>query len=76
MRGECTEWKGDLLLKEFLGNHIIEAAMKVVEIESGIAILLSEHFGNSGVLEFSIEEGPLIAKSGHVFDTFLTLLLG
>jgi len=76
MRGECAEWEGDLLFKEFPGNHIIEVAMKVIEIESGIAVLLSEHFGDNSVLEFSIEEGPLVTKSGHVLDTFLTLLLG
>jgi len=76
MRGECAKREGDLLLKEFLGNHIIEMVMKMIEIEGSIAVLLPEHFGNIGVLEFSIEEGPVVAKSGHVSNTFLSFFLG
>jgi len=49
--------------------------MEMVKIEGGIAILLSEHLGNGNVLEFVIEEGPFVVKSGHGFDTFFTLLL-
>jgi len=49
--------------------------MEVVKVEGGIAVLLSEHFGDIDVLEFSIEEGPFIVKLDHGFDTFFTLLL-
>jgi len=50
--------------------------MKVVEVKGGVAVFLSEHLGDGDVLELSIEEGPFIAKFGHVLDAFLTLLLG
>jgi len=49
--------------------------MEMVKVEGGIAILLSEHLGDGNVFEFVIEEGPFVVKSGHGFDTFLTLLL-
>ena len=49
--------------------------MEVIEVESGIAVFLSEHPGNRHVLEFVIEDGPLIAESNHGFDAFLMLLL-
>jgi len=58
-----------------LGNHIIEAAIEVVKVEGGVAIFLSEHLGNCGVLEPSAEDSPLVTESDHIFDTFLTLLL-
>jgi len=76
VRGKCTKGKGDLLLKEFLSDHVVEAVMKVVEVEGGVAILLSEHFSNCSVLELSIEDSPFVTKSSHVLDTFLMLLLG
>jgi len=49
--------------------------MKVVEVKGGVAVFLSECSGHSCILEFVIEKGPLVAKSDHGFDTFLTLLL-
>ena len=49
--------------------------MEVIEVKGGIAVFLSEHFGDGGVLEFVVKEGPLVTKSDHVFDTFLTFLL-
>ena len=49
--------------------------MEVVKVKGGVTIFLSEYFGNRGILEFVIEEGPLVAKSDHVFDTFLMFLL-
>jgi len=75
MRGECAKGKNDLLLEEFLGNHIIEVMMEVIEVEGGIAVLLSEHPGNGSVLELSTVDGPLVTKPSYVLNTFLTLLL-
>ena len=49
--------------------------MEVVKVEGGVAVLLSEDFGDSDILEFVIEVGPFVVKSNHVFDTFLMLLL-
>jgi len=49
--------------------------VEVVEVEGGVAILLSEHSGNRGILESVVEEGPLVTKSDHILDAFLTLLL-
>jgi len=49
--------------------------VEVVKVEGGIAVLLSKHSGDGGILELVIEEGPLVAKSDHGFDAFLTLLL-
>jgi len=49
--------------------------MEVIEVEGGVAVLLSKQFGNSCIFEFVVEEGPLVAKSDHDFDAFLTLLL-
>jgi len=49
--------------------------VEVVKVKGGIAVFLSEHSGNRSVLELIIEEGPLIAKSDHIFDTLLTFLL-
>jgi len=49
--------------------------MEVVEVEGGIAILLSEHFGDINVLEFVVEKGPFIIESDHGFNAFFTLLL-
>jgi len=49
--------------------------MEMVEVESGVAIFLSEHPGDGGVLELVIKEGPLVAELDHGFDTFLMLLL-
>jgi len=49
--------------------------MEVVEVKGGVAVLLSEYFGNSDVLEFVIEEDPFVVKSDHGFNTLFTLLL-
>jgi len=49
--------------------------MEVVEVEGGIAVFLSEYFGDIDGFEFISKKGPLVAKSDHVFDTFLTFLL-
>jgi len=49
--------------------------VEVIEIEGSVAIFLSEHSGDGGILEPVIKEGPLVAKLDHVFDTFLMLLL-
>jgi len=49
--------------------------MKMVEIESGSAIFLSEGSCDGDVLESIIEVDPFIIESDHVFDAFLTLLL-
>jgi len=50
--------------------------MEVIEVEGGITIFLSEHLGNSDILEFGIENSPFVTKSGHVLDIFFMLLLG
>ena len=50
--------------------------MEVVEIEGGGAIFLSEDSGDGDVFEFISEVGPFAIESDHVFDAFLTLLLG
>jgi len=34
--------------------------MEVVEVEGGVAVLLSEHLGDGNVLEFVIEKGPFV----------------
>jgi len=84
VRGECSEGEGGLLLlktffndclKEFFGDHIVEASVEVIEVEGGVTVFSSKHSGDCDVLEFVIEDGPLVAKSDHVFDTFFTLLL-
>jgi len=49
--------------------------MEVVEVEGGVAIFLSEYFGDVGNFECFCEEGPLVVKSDHGFDTFFTPLL-
>jgi len=49
--------------------------MEMVKVKGGIAVLLSKHSGNRGILELVVKEGPLVAKSDHILDTFLTLLL-
>ena len=49
--------------------------MEMVKVKGGVAVLLSEHSGDQGILELVIKEGPFVAKSDHVLDTFLTLLL-
>jgi len=49
--------------------------MEMVEVEGGIAILLSERLGDGNVLEFVFEEGPFIVESDHGFNAFFTLLL-
>ena len=49
--------------------------MEMVKVEGGVAVLLSEHFGDWSILESVVKEGPLVAKSGHVFDTFFMFLL-
>ena len=75
MQGKCAKGKGGLLLEEFLSNPVVEVAMEVIEVKGGIAVLLSEHFGNGDILEFGIEYGPFITESGHVLDTFFMFLL-
>jgi len=49
--------------------------VEVVEIEGSITVFLSECFGDIDIFEFIVEEDPLIAKSDHIFDAILTLLL-
>ena len=49
--------------------------MEMVKVEGGVAVLLSEHFGDWSILELVVKEGPLVAKSGHVFDIFFMFLL-
>jgi len=49
--------------------------VEVVEIEGGVAVLLSEHPGNRGILEPIIKESPLVTKSDHIFNALLTFLL-
>jgi len=49
--------------------------MEMVKVEGGIAILLSEHPGDSDVLESVVEEGPFSVESDHGFNAFFTLLL-
>jgi len=49
--------------------------VEVVEVEGGIAVLLSEHSSNGSILEPIVKEGPLVAESDHVLNTFFTLLL-
>jgi len=84
MRGKCAKGEGGLLflktffyncLKEFFGDHIVEVSVEVVEVKGGVAVFSSEHSGDYDVLEFIVEDGPLVAKSDHIFDTFFTLLL-
>ena len=47
----------------------------MVEVKGGIAVFLSEYFGNGDILEFVIKEGPFIVESDHSFNAFFTLLL-
>ena len=49
--------------------------MEVVEVKGGVAVLLSEYFSDSDVLESVIEGDPFVVKSDHGFNTFFTLLL-
>jgi len=49
--------------------------VEVIKVEGGVTVFLSEYSGNGSVLEFVVKEGPLIAKSDHIFDTFFMLLL-
>jgi len=49
--------------------------MEMIEVEGGVAVFLSEHFGDGGTLEFVVEEGPFIVESDHGFNAFFTLLL-
>jgi len=49
--------------------------MEVVEVKGGVAVLLSEYFGDGNVLEFVVEESPFIVKSDHSFNAFFMLLL-
>jgi len=62
-------------LKEFFGNHVIETSMEIIEVQGGIAVLPSKHSGNCGILELSIEDSPLVAKSDHILDTLFMFLL-
>jgi len=84
VRGECSKGEGGLLLlktffdnylEEFFGDHIVEASVEMVEVEGGIAVFSSEHPGDCNVLEPIVEDGPLVAESDHILDTFFTLLL-
>jgi len=52
---ECAEGEGDSLLQVllfgngqevFFRNRIVESSVEMVEVEGGIAVFLSEHFGN------------------------------
>jgi len=49
--------------------------VEVIEVEGSVAVFLSEHFGNCGVLEPSTIDGPLITELDHLLDTFFTFLL-
>jgi len=49
--------------------------MEVVEVKGGVAVLLSEHSCNGGILELVIKKGPFVVKLDHCFNAFLTLLL-
>ena len=49
--------------------------MEMIEIEGGIAVFLSECFGDGNVFELVSEEIPFVIKSDHDFDTFFTFLL-
>jgi len=49
--------------------------MEMVKVEGSVAVFLSEHSGDRSILELIIEEGPLVAKSGHVFNALFMLLL-
>jgi len=49
--------------------------VKVVEIEGGGAIFLSEDSGDGDVFESISEVGPFVVESDHVFDALFTLLL-
>jgi len=49
--------------------------MEMIEVEGGIAVFLSEHSGDDGILEFVVEKSPLVVESDHIFDTLLTFLL-
>jgi len=46
--------------------------MEMIEVESGVAVLLSEYSSDIGGFEFGCEKGPFVAKSDHVFNTLLT----
>jgi len=46
--------------------------MEMIKVEGGVAVLLSEYFGDIDGFEFGSEKGPLVAKSDHVFNTLLT----
>ena len=84
MRGKRSKGEGGLLLlktffnnclKKFFGDHVVETSVEMIEVEGGITIFSSKHSGNCDVLEFVVEDGPLVTKSDHVFDTFFTFLL-
>jgi len=49
--------------------------MEMIKVEGGIAVFLSEHSGDGCVLEFIVEEDPLVVESDHSFDTFLRFFL-
>jgi len=49
--------------------------MEMIKVEGGIAIFLSEYFGDIDILEPFVEEGPFIVESDHGFNTFFTFLL-
>ena len=49
--------------------------MEMIKVKGGVTVFLSEYSSNRSILEPVIEEGPLVAKSDHVFDTFFMLLL-
>jgi len=49
--------------------------VEVVKVKGGIAVFLSEYFGDVDVSEFIVEEGPFVIESDHGFDAFFTLLL-
>jgi len=75
MWGECAKGENNSFFEEFIGDLIIETTMKVVEVESGVGILLPEHFGNYGVLEFGIVGDPLVTKFSHFLDATFMLPL-
>ena len=84
IRGQCAEGEDGSLFEvmflgdyqeDFFSDHIVELSVKVVKVEGGVAVFLSEYFGDGDGFELVSEEGPFVAESDHGFDTFLMLLL-
>ena len=61
--------------EDFFCDHVIESLVEMVKVEGSVAVFLSEYSGNGITFELISEEGPLVAKSDHGLNTFLTLPL-